>query len=310
MKTIKRFLFTLITVCMLHSGVSAQSLNCNEFLITGVTSVNGIIYVDVAYNGSTFINYPYVALITDLSGDTLSTGVMNFFGQNAGTTQTYETNTVASTVPSFLDGTIVFVANNDTCFISYSGPVETATCADFCVNSVTPGFGNVWVEVYYGGNDFINYPHVMYLIDTNNDTLAYGNMGFFGQFGNSVLVHEAFLLTGNFPANFTGTVEFMFNSVQCQLPFPCASTSLQESGDEFGVEVFPNPASGYFQLKKPEGDEVVSVEMTDINGKMVRNWSNPGSDYLDIADLSAGLYILKITTSKGNSQISKLSVNN
>ena len=63
-------------------------------------------------------------------------------------------------------------------------------------------------------------------------------------------------------------------------------------------------------MKKPEGDGVGSVVMTDINGKMVRSWSNPGGDYLDIADLSAGLYILKITTSQGRSQISKLSVTN
>ena len=308
MKTIRHLILTLTAVLIIHNSTKAQGLNCSEIFITSVSAANGLLYVDVFYDGTGFLNYPYVALVTTQSGDTLSSGILNFFGQTAGSTQTYETTATGAAIPAFPQLTIMFVADNDTCYLSYSGQVQTATCADFCVTAVTPGFGNVWVDVYYGGVDFINYPHVMYLIDTNNDTLAYGNMGFFGQFGNSVLVHETFPLTGNFPTNFSGTVVFMFNNVQCQLPFPCASTSLQETGDDPGVEVFPNPASGFFQLKKPEGDEVVAVEMTDINGKMVRNWSNPGGDYLEIADLSAGLYILKITTTQGRSQISKLSV--
>lgn len=310
MNTFNRWILVLATVLIMQTGTKAQGLNCSEFLVTGILSANGSLFIDVYYDGTGFVNYPYVAMVTNQAGDTLSTGVMNFFGQGGGTVQTYETVIAGGSIPSFLNCTVMFVADSDTCFLTYSGQVQTATCADFCVTNVTPSGSTVWVEVYYGGVDFINYPHVAFLIDSNNDTLAYGNMGFFGQTGNTVLVHETFLLASVFPANFTGTVVFEFNNTVCQLPYPCPTTSIQETANELSAEIFPNPASGSFLLRMPDGAEATTVEMTDINGKVVRSWVSPGNGYLDISGSSAGLYVLRITTDQGRSQIRKLAVVN
>ncbi len=63
--------------------------------------------------------------------------------------------------------------------------------------------------------------------------------------------------------------------------------------------VFPNPASGYFQIHKGR-IEVRSISLYNIYGELMRRWDNPvdNHDY-PLTDLPTGLYILKADTPYG-----------
>ncbi|MFK7806199.1 MAG: sulfatase-like hydrolase/transferase [Saprospiraceae bacterium] len=64
------------------------------------------------------------------------------------------------------------------------------------------------------------------------------------------------------------------------------------------VIVSPNPSSGNFSIEMPN-DENISVMIFSSDGKMITNAN--GNGVIEIQGLSAGLYILKITTNGGAS---------
>ncbi len=64
--------------------------------------------------------------------------------------------------------------------------------------------------------------------------------------------------------------------------------------------VFPNPAKNLVNIKNASGYNVTNIEVTDINGRIVKNNSYSVTEpQVSISDLTTGIYMLKITTDQG-----------
>lgn len=81
------------------------------------------------------------------------------------------------------------------------------------------------------------------------------------------------------------------------------------NSDGKGFKIFPNPTKDYCNIKfesKPKGN--ISICITDLTGKQI-NCSNQKSKeilHLDISQLKAGIYFVKIQNEYGFNEIEKL----
>jgi PKD repeat protein len=81
-------------------------------------------------------------------------------------------------------------------------------------------------------------------------------------------------------------------------------TDVDEITEKWDISVFPNPNKGQFTLELEGISGDVDVSITDVSGKLIRNWnySNVGSGWntnIDAGDLASGIYLLKVTTEDG-----------
>jgi hypothetical protein len=78
-----------------------------------------------------------------------------------------------------------------------------------------------------------------------------------------------------------------------------------EAGKQGSVEVWPNPTSGVFSLQSSVFSQWSAVvEILDLRGNMLKQWNpetlepwNPGTTELDISQLPAGVYYVRISSS-------------
>jgi hypothetical protein len=68
-----------------------------------------------------------------------------------------------------------------------------------------------------------------------------------------------------------------------------------------GLLIYPNPATGHFTLRLPDGEDFVrNVEIFDLHGRVLRQWTAPsvfGGTY-SVEGLAAGVYVVKVDTGK------------
>ena len=97
---------------------------------------------------------------------------------------------------------------------------QTINCSDFSILGFGPdqfNSGNSVVHIHFGGDtiDFIDYPFISVVTDCNGDTIATGNMNFFGQTGQTV---QSYPVTGNITnACLPITVEFIYGNTNLQI---------------------------------------------------------------------------------------------
>ena len=63
--------------------------------------------------------------------------------------------------------------------------------------------------------------------------------------------------------------------------------------------IYPNPANDLVNITKNSNIEIKSVSVTDMNGRVVKEIANEVAS-INIADLTTGVYFLKITTAEGS----------
>jgi hypothetical protein len=64
------------------------------------------------------------------------------------------------------------------------------------------------------------------------------------------------------------------------------------------INVFPNPAEDYITVKSNYSLNDAIISIFDLNGRRVLNYKNGSDDsIINVSDLSAGEYILRIITS-------------
>jgi hypothetical protein len=72
------------------------------------------------------------------------------------------------------------------------------------------------------------------------------------------------------------------------------------------ITIYPNPAIDFIYFNPPlQNHSVVKTELFDIQGRLLKNEVHPGSNTLNISDLTPGIYFIKFTDLKGYTQISK-----
>ncbi len=62
--------------------------------------------------------------------------------------------------------------------------------------------------------------------------------------------------------------------------------------------VWPNPAANVINVANNSNNEITAIQMTDMNGRIVKEVKGMTSQ-MNIADLNAGVYFMKITTAEG-----------
>lgn len=65
---------------------------------------------------------------------------------------------------------------------------------------------------------------------------------------------------------------------------------------------FPNPVSDVLTLSSGEGVQISAIQITDLNGRVIKNlkYSDAMSEMqVNVADLSAGMYLLNISSNQG-----------
>ena len=67
---------------------------------------------------------------------------------------------------------------------------------------------------------------------------------------------------------------------------------------EEGINVYPNPTSDYISLNLEHHVTVLSVQLTDISGKVIRSYG--AASKLDVQGIARGLYYLRVGTARGN----------
>ena len=77
--------------------------------------------------------------------------------------------------------------------------------------------------------------------------------------------------------------------------------------NEKTFSIYPNPASGYVNVKASSVQNNVTVAIYDLNGRIVVNQllQNTNNAQININSLATGVYVVKIN-SNGNSQTEKL----
>jgi hypothetical protein len=97
---------------------------------------------------------------------------------------------------------------------------QVISCSDFSLLGIghdSFNSGNSVVHIKFMGDpqDFINYPFVSCVTDCNGDTIATGNMNFFGQMGQSV---QSYPVTGDITnACLPITIEFIFGNTNFEI---------------------------------------------------------------------------------------------
>ena len=66
------------------------------------------------------------------------------------------------------------------------------------------------------------------------------------------------------------------------------------------VKVYPNPASNTISLASPPGIEIISIEIIDIQGKVVMHQKVTNHNHIfNVSHFPKGIYFIQIHTSKG-----------
>lgn len=65
--------------------------------------------------------------------------------------------------------------------------------------------------------------------------------------------------------------------------------------------VYPNPAAGQVFLSNAEGISISSINLTDLNGRVVQTVNLDGATQasIDLSSLSAGIYMMNISSDQG-----------
>ena len=79
---------------------------------------------------------------------------------------------------------------------------------------------------------------------------------------------------------------------------PCASI---EEKAQFDFDIYPNPNHGQFTLKTMKINSEISIEISDINGKLIYNETRSGLDNtFQISNIQRGVYFVKVSSNYGN----------
>ncbi|MDQ1858399.1 T9SS type A sorting domain-containing protein [Chryseobacterium sp. WLY505] len=86
-------------------------------------------------------------------------------------------------------------------------------------------------------------------------------------------------------------------------PLPVYLATHEISGAEskkenIDLQIYPNPVSEYFSIKRKENSTIEIVKVFDASGKLVKNVIN-NYENIGVAELPSGIYFVKIKTNKG-----------
>jgi len=185
--------------------------------------------------------------------------------------------------------------------INAQSVAQSITCDQLSITSIEPdtfNVNNTLINIQFTGEamDFINYPFIPAVWDCNGDTVATGEIFFFGQLGQT---------TQGYPVSFMSadvclpiTLQFVYGDAQlvndtCLLTY--GSGLYLETIEEDNITVFPNPTASNLQLNITERFIGQPYTLCDATGHVLQTgrfqcMTTP----LSLESLPAGAYVLQI----------------
>ncbi len=133
------------------------------------------------------------------------------------------------------------------------------------------------------------------------------------QLGTDISVSGAVytLQTRTFTATTPGTYYFIINdntpavAVATQMFIDTVSFTSVLANDQFlatSFNVYPNPAKGFVNVSNTTDILINNAEIVDMNGRVVKTQkvANVTETQINTSDLANGVYMMKISTDRGN----------
>lgn len=302
---------TLLLMMLWTTFASAQSITCNDFSILGFEpDLPGQSRIHIRLDGDSmdFISYPYISFVTDCNGDTIATGSPNFFGQMGQTVQSYPvTGDITNTC---LPINVAFVFENtnfqtDTCILTLTSLQAPLTCSDFIPLGIFVDQFNTLINISMAGtgNTYISNPLISIVTDCVGDTVATGFLNSSGQIGLSVQGYPITSLANT--VCYPLTVEFLYGNTNfetdtCLLTLNATTVTQESSIVESAISIFPNPASYEIIIRSNKAIHENNYLVYDYQGNLILIGKiNSENTFVDISNLSNGMYFLKIDNSLG-----------
>jgi hypothetical protein len=66
-----------------------------------------------------------------------------------------------------------------------------------------------------------------------------------------------------------------------------------------GISLYPNPTQDFITIENTFADQILALYLLDYSGKLIREF-DPKNSTLNLTNLSPGIYLLQISTTKGD----------
>ena len=185
---------------------------------------------------------------------------------------------------------------------AFTATAQTINCDSFTVIGIEPDtfdLNNTLIQIEMAGgvSDFINYPFIPAVTDCNGDTVATGDIFFFGQIGGTETGYPVSAISDD--VCFPLTIQFVYSDnflVADTCLFTYGSTNLSSRFDTFNqLNVYPNPTSGNVQIESSWALSNTPYIVTDQMGKIILQGSlNSTNTRIDMSGISSGIYMLRV----------------
>ncbi|MBS1635678.1 MAG: T9SS type A sorting domain-containing protein [Bacteroidetes bacterium] len=281
----------------------------------GVKKWNGASWSNLSMAGfpTNSTNYPQISL----NG---STPYLSYWDSNSGDIHVLQFSNVANTW-STVGAIIAGMAPSKVCFdsnqnpylaytdnatlkvavVEYTGSVWTSVGAPLSISTVSVGVPTNGIALTLDGNT----PYVAYSDLANNG--RYSVSAFNGTSWN--LVGQSLFAAGGSPFDFctikviSGTPYVSYkafstvvsNASAYVMKYSPLTTGINETQAPAEVSIYPNPACDVLVVKSDRFSENEKLEITDVNGKMVEQFTIQSSvESFDIKHLGSGMYFYRI----------------
>lgn len=181
---------------------------------------------------------------------------------------------------------------------------QTFFCSAFSITNTFPDSTNpngylFSIQCVAGPNEFVSYPFLPVVMDCNGDTVATGNLFWFGQTGQSSQDYPV-TLTGNGDIScYPLTANFIINydpgfTDTCLLSYGTTGVPVQDDPPH-GTHIYPNPVKSSINIYSNPVHSSETYIVYDKLGKTVTSGEITGEiTTADFSDLETGLYLISI----------------
>lgn len=184
---------------------------------------------------------------------------------------------------------------------------QSSLCSSFTITSVYAdsihaGQYQISIDFQDTASTFVNYPYVSAVLDCGGDTVATGNMFYFGHPGGA---------SQDYPVNAIGsmsclplTAVFIYgdsfgNTDTCMLTFGTTGLFKPET-NETALMIYPNPTQNLVSFNTTTEDIGTAFKVVDQMGKVVLSGTIVANKTtIDLSGLSSGLYLLNLQNQPG-----------
>lgn len=281
--------------------VATDSLNFHTFFgfaptyVNGVSSINGDDAILLYFNGTYYDVYGD----PDLDGTSTAWDYVNGWAYRIGTGPEYPFN-----VGNWSVNKDALITGVDTTNAIATLPYPNCTYGGSCVDVVS---------LVSPGNDITD----VTTTEEANMSLSASNLVSFTAASSNTVIYQAgdyvSLLPG-FRATAAGTAQFVARIAACGTAKNGTTPSVVAAvSKEIALWIAPNPADYETNISfQMEGEQVVSLDLFDLQGKKVQTIfngiSNSQQITLSTSNLMSGIYLVRLTTAQGISKTTKLMI--